>query len=70
MSKILVVITGDTYVRNYLRTDALSELRKNHDVYLAADRALSLTSEVQSTQGFIGFYDLDPEMEKKHQFLF
>ena len=70
MAKVLVAITNDTYVRNYLRTEALSELRKEHDVYLSADRALSLGSEVEAAEGFIGFYDLDPAMEKTHQFLF
>ena len=70
MAKVLVTITADTYVRNYLRTDALSDLRKEHDVYLTADRALSLASEVEATEGFIGFYNLDSAMERKHQFLF
>ena len=70
MAKVLVVITNDTYVRNYLRTDALSELRNAHDVYLTADRTLSLGTELEGAEGFIGFYDLDQAMEKKHQFLF
>ena len=70
MAKVLITITDDTYVRNYLRSSALSVLRKKHDCRVIAHRGLTLAEEVSHEPGFLGFYDLDPVMEKKHQFLF
>ena len=70
MAKVLITITDDTYVRNYLRSSALSVLREKHDCRVIAHRGLTLAEEVSHEPGFLGFYDLDPAMEKKHQFLF
>jgi hypothetical protein len=70
MAKVLITITDDTYVRNYLRTNALSVLREKHDCHVIAHRGLTLAKEVSREPGFLGFYDLDPVMEKRHQFLF
>ena len=70
MSKVLITITDDTYVRNYLTSSALSVLRKKHDCRVIAHRGLTLADEVSQEPGFMGFYDLDHVMETKHQFLF
>ena len=70
MAKILIVISHDTYVRNYLRTNALDALREHHECHIVAHRGLSLAEEVSQFPGFHGFYDLDASMEKKHHLLF
>lgn len=70
MAKILVAITNETYVRNYLRTDALTELRRNHDVRIVTDQALGLAPEVAKDKGFLGYYNLEPSSERLHQFHF
>jgi hypothetical protein len=70
MSKILIAITDDTYVRNYLRSTALSALRESHDLRVIAHRGLALAEEVSRDPGFLGFYDLDPVMERRHHLLF
>jgi len=70
MARVLVAITDDTYVRNYLRSDALTALRQEHHVFIIGDRALALAEDVEDTPGFLGSYDLDPEMETKYHFLF
>jgi hypothetical protein len=70
MSKVLIVITDETYVRNYLRTSAFSALEKEHDCHIVCYRGLALADEVARHEGFHGYYDLDPVMEKRHHFLF
>ena len=42
MPRILVAISADIYVRNYLRTDALSSLQKLYDLDIIADKSLAL----------------------------
>ena len=69
-AKILFVISGDIYVRNYLRTDALSKLSSVHNVSVIASSALALKQEVMHTPGFRGFFDPDPHIERRHQLLF
>ena len=70
MTKILVVISADIYVRNYLRTDALSSLQKHYDVDIIADTGLALANEVSQNPSFVGFFSLEPDTEKKHHLLF
>ena len=70
MAKVLVAITNETYVRNYLRTDALTELRQNHKVRVVTDESLGLADEVAENEDFLGFYNLQPAPERLHHFHF
>jgi hypothetical protein len=70
MIKILVVIASDIYVRNYLTTDALSELETHFDCHFLADRKVSQKHLLEEKTGFMGFYDVDSLLERRHQLLF
>jgi len=70
VDRILVAITSDNYVRNYLRTDALSALFDNHRVDLIADESLALSHEVAEHPRFAGFYRTDATLDRRHHLLF
>jgi hypothetical protein len=70
MADLLIIISSDLYVRNYLQTDALDKLREEHRCYFIADEALSLAAEVSDLPNFLGFFRVDEAMAEKHQLLF
>lgn len=70
MTKLLIVISSDIYVRNYLTTDAFSRLEQEFDCHFIADRNISMKDLVAEKPGFQGFYGISSELEKKHQQLF
>ena len=70
MSKVLFVISDDTYVRNYLRTTALSIIQEKHELLIIASSTISLRDEVSQHPNFQGFYELEPQMEERHQVYF
>lgn len=70
MARILIAISADIYVRNYLRTDALHLLSRDNEVTVIADESLALAAEVQEHPDFGGFFGLDPAIKSKHSLLF
>jgi hypothetical protein len=70
MPRILLAISADIYVRNYLRTDALSSLQRKYDLDIIADTNLALAAEVEKHPLFAGFFSLAPDTERKHHLLF
>jgi len=70
VSKILVAISSDVYVRNYLKTDALVGLETQFDCHFIADQSLSLTEDLESKPGFRGFYTVSGPTQKRHRRLF
>ena len=70
MAKILIAISSDIYVRNYLRTDAIQDILKEHDCDLIADASLALATEVGNHPNFQSFYDADERVDRRHQLLF
>ena len=70
MPRILIAISADIYVRNYLGTDALSSLQKHYDLDIIADTSLALANEVSQNPSFVGFFSLAPNTERKHHLLF
>lgn len=70
MARILIAISADIYVRNYLRSGALHLLFQNNDVTVVADASLALADEVQGHPAFGGFFGTDPAMNSKHHLLF
>lgn len=70
MTKLLIVISSDIYVRNYLTTDAFSRLEQEFDCHFIADRNISMKDLVAEKPGFQGFYGISSALEKKHQQLF
>ena len=70
MPKVLMAISSDIYVRNYLRTDALTILRKEFSVDIIADKNLALSDEIARHPNFKGFFTLDSRVVAKHHLLF
>jgi hypothetical protein len=70
MGKILIVISDDLFVRNYLTTDALADVEKENDCYyLASDRVKS-REHLENKKHFLGYYHYPKSLEKKHLALF
>jgi hypothetical protein len=67
---VLLVISDDGYVRNYLRTDALTELRATTDLHIVAESHLALVDEIRDVEGFAGTFTLEPSLVKRHQLFF
>jgi hypothetical protein len=70
VARILLALSEDIYVRNYLRTDALSTLRERHDVSIVAPDGLALSAEIGMSDGFAGFYSRDSRLDRRHLWLF
>ena len=69
-AKILVAISSDLYVRNYLRTDALEKLLAQNNCDIVADNDLALRDEVTNHPQFLTHYSVNRNLEKRHNFLF
>lgn len=69
-ARLLVAITSDNYVRNYLRTDAFSSLAGEYNIDIVADESLSLKDELQENPNFLEFFNTNPIVSKRHDLLF
>lgn len=69
-ARLLVAITSDNYVRNYLRTDAFSSLASEYDIDIVADNSLSLKDELRENPNFLEFFNTNPTVSKRHDLLF
>ena len=70
MSKILFALSGDGYIRNYLRTDALAALSKNHRVTVIVSSSVSLLEEIRTRKDFGGVFHIQAEHEQRHRLIF
>ena len=70
MAKILIVISGDQYVRNYLKTDALATVEREHDCYYLASDVVTSREHLEKKQHFLGYYHFDWSVIEKHGALF
>lgn len=70
MKKVLVVITSDLYVRNYLRTGALSALGKAFDVHVIADAKIKNQQDLEGLENFRGYFSLPERLRRLHEFHF
>ena len=70
MAKILIVISGDEYVRNYLTTDALATVEKENDCYYLASDKVTSREHLENKQHFLGYYHFPESLTKKHFALF
>ena len=70
MSKILFALSGDGYIRNYLRTDALAALSKNHRVTVIVSSSVSLLEEIRKRKDFGGVFHIQAEHEQRHRLIF
>ena len=65
MADVLVVLSSDNYVRNYLRTGVISALRDEHNVKIVADARLSLLTEVKAEPGYLGSFTIDRKIARR-----
>jgi len=70
VTKILIVIPGDEYVRNYLTTDALAAVEKENDCYYLASDKITAREHLENKQRFLGYYHFPESVRKKHYALF
>lgn len=70
MSRVLFAISDDTYVRNYLRSTALSDIQRKHELLIIASDEISLRHEIMELPGFGGFCHVEPHDKWLHQLYF
>lgn len=70
MKKVLIVITSDIYVRNYLRTDAFTELQRRFQCEFIADSRLKNRRDLEDLEGFRGYFSIPDRIRKLHEFHF
>jgi hypothetical protein len=68
--KILIVISSDLYVRNYLLTDAFHGLELSFDCHYIANKDVTIRDTLNDKIGFKGFYQIEDNMKKLHQKIF
>lgn len=69
MTRVLVVLSSDTYVRNYISTGAFLSLEKDYDCDYLAIEGISNSSELEKKPGFRGFYSVSTRRWKIYQLL-
>ena len=68
--KILIVISSDLFVRNYILTDAFSKLESMYECHYVAEEGITNREELLLKPGFNGFYKIDSAVKIKHQKIF
>jgi hypothetical protein len=61
---ILVVISGDEYIRNYIESDSLTSLENNYNCYIICSSKVKNIKEISNKNNFIGFYQENEEQSK------
>lgn len=68
--KILIVISGDLFIRNYLLTNAFSLLEENFECHYIANDETTIREPLELKSNFKGYYQIDSTMKKIHQNIF
>ena len=69
--KILIVITGDLIVRNYLSTDAFSEIIKKFKCYfLASGEGVTIKKYLSKLKNFKGYFFYTKKEKKQYVYWF
>lgn len=63
--KILIVINGEVYLRNYIKTKVFKKLIKNYDVSYIANKEIINKSLLKSLKNFSGFFNVHKEQSTK-----
>jgi len=70
VANLLFVLSSDMYVRNYVRTGVIDSLRTENSVTIIADSRLTLLSEVECEEGYLGSFALDRKIERRRELFF
>jgi len=68
--KLLIVISGDLFIRNYLLTNAFSEIESHYDCHLVANIDTTIREDLMLKEGFKGFYEIDKRNKEGNQKIF
>ena len=68
--KILIVISSNLFIRNYILTDAFSRLEMKYDCHYIANKNITIVNEIIDKNGFKEFYEIDKKTQKIHQNIF
>jgi len=68
--KILIVISSDLFVRNYILTDAFSKLESMYECHYVAGEGITNREGLLLKPGFSGFYKIESAVKTKHQKIF
>ena len=63
--KILIIITADLYIRNYVKTGVFSNIDNGNCYYIAAD-TIGGEDILEQEKGFIDYYAVDPTLNARH----
>jgi hypothetical protein len=63
--KILIVISSDEYIRNYIQNSSFQATEREFDCYYIGSDSLTKKTELQKKIGFKGFYKEDLEKNRK-----
>lgn len=70
MNKVLVSISSDVYVRNYLRSNALSGLEEDYLCHFIAEKGIFLKEDLEEKPGFLGYVSIPKPVQQRHRLLF
>ena len=65
-NKILIVISGNLFIRNYILTDAFHKLEENHDCHYLVNKNTTMVNEIIDKKGFKEFYEIAKKSTKIH----
>ena len=65
--KILIPINSDLYVRNYIRTGVLNQLKKSFDLFFIANKDLKNLNELNKLENFKGYFQYSHAEETRHR---
>ena len=64
--KVLLVITSDLFVRNYIRSGVATKLSGGFELSILANSSCSLKSDLKSAPNFSGYFKANLEQETAH----
>lgn len=67
--KILIILSSDLFIRNYLTTYAFTEIEKYYDCFYMADESIVHKSKLLK-KNFVGYYKFEKDIKEKHYRIF
>ncbi|MBN1293313.1 MAG: hypothetical protein JXB48_15850 [Candidatus Latescibacteria bacterium] len=68
--RVVLLISTDEYVRNYLLTAALSKVEMEYQCFFIASEKVTIRDPLQSKKNFLGFIALNQKLIKRNQRMF
>ena len=65
-TKVLLVVSGDLFVRNYIRSGVAKRISETYELSIIANAACSLKSDLEMEPNFSGFFTTNPIVEAAH----